>query len=245
MQTDLVSLRVLIVTPAPSLRTQLRLAAGQASVPAEVSDAEGAAAAQSLIAKGCDLILMDGGMPAAERQAICQAARAAAEPAFVITVGKADGAEADGCVRKPAGEDDAQKIVDDCIRSRLPTRVLIVDDSPTMRGIVRKILSASKFPLEVADAADGGKALEVVRAEGFDLVFLDCNMPGLDGFDILMEMRQINPRMAVVMMTATDNAAVADRARMAGAAFLKKPFFPADIDAVLYGHYKIDAPRAS
>lgn len=247
MQTDIISLRVLVVTPAPSLRALLRLGAGQASVPAEVSEADGVAAAEALIAKGSDLILLDAGMPAAEKAAICKAARAAAEPAFVITVGKdSGGTEADGCVRKPSSEEDAQKIVDSCIRSRLPTRALVVDDSAIMRGIVRKILSASKFPLEVGDAADGAKALEEVRAGNFDLVFLDCNMPGRDGFEILSEVRQLDPQVAVVMMTSTDNSVIAERARMGGAAaFLKKPFFPADIDAVLYGHYKIDAPLRS
>jgi CheY-like chemotaxis protein len=241
---DLVSLRVLLVSPAPSLRALLRQGAGQASVPAEVMEADGVAAAELLIARGSDLLLLDGSMPPAEKAAICRAARTAKERPFVIAIGKdSGGAEIDGMVRKPITVEEAQKILDGCIRSRLPTRALIVDDSPTMRGIVRKILSASKFPLAVAETYDGLKALEQLREGSFDIVFLDYNMPGLDGFKILAEIRRLLPSVAVVMMTSTDNASTAERAQMGGAAaFLKKPFFPADIDAVLYRYYKIDAP---
>jgi CheY-like chemotaxis protein len=107
-----------------------------------------------------------------------------------------------------------------------------------MRSIVRKILSGSRFALEVSEAEAGTDALNQV-ANGFDLVLLDCNMPGIDGFETLAQIRQIAPRVDVVMMTATEDEAMAGRARASGAAaFIKKPFYPADIDAIitrLYG----------
>jgi CheY-like chemotaxis protein len=132
------------------------------------------------------------------------------------------------------------------MRSRRPTRVLIVDDSPTMRGIVRKILSASIFPLELADSNDSLKALQQLRQGHFDIVLLDYNMPVLDGFEMLSELRRLQSDVAVVIMSATDNSAVAARAQLAGAAaFLKKPFFPADVDAVLHRLYQIDAPAGA
>jgi DNA-binding response OmpR family regulator len=190
-------------------------------------------------------LLLDCGLPAAEKVAICQAARAAAERPFVIAIGgDVDGLEIDGCVRKPETEEDAQKIADDCIRSRLPSRVLVVDDSSTMRGIVRKILSASKFPLEVSDTHDGAMALQELRDGVFDIALIDYNMPGLDGFEVLSELQRLQSRVAVVLMTSTDNPEFAGRAQTAGAAaFLKKPFFPGDIDTMLYRLYDIDAPQ--
>lgn len=244
MNTDIISLRLLLVTPAASLRTLLRQGAGQASVPAEVMEANGAAAADPWLSGGIDLVLLDGGLPAAEKFAVCRAARAAKERPFVIVVGKErDGVEVDGSVRRPSTAEEAKKTVDGCIRARLPTRALIVDHSSTMRGIVRKILSASKFPLEVAETGDSLKALQELRDGCFDIVFLDNNMPGLDGFEILSELRRLQSPVAVVMMTSAENPDVAGRAQMTGAAaFLKKPFFPADIDAVLYRLYEIDAP---
>jgi CheY-like chemotaxis protein len=116
--------------------------------------------------------------------------------------------------------------------------VLVVDDSGTMRSIVRKILSGSRYALEVSEAEEGIAALVQVKTGNFDMVLLDYNMPGLNGLETLAEIKRESPRIAVVMMTSTVDDAIADRARAAGAAaFLKKPFFPKDIDAVLERFY--------
>lgn len=140
----------------------------------------------------------------------------------------------DGMLIKPANIDDAHQLAELCIRAKIPTRVLIVDDSGTMRSIVRKILSASRFELDVQEATEGIAALKQLRTGNFGLVFLDYNMPGFSGFETLLEIRRESPHVAVVMMTSTVDNAIADRARKLGATgFLKKPFFPADIDAVL------------
>jgi CheY-like chemotaxis protein len=247
MNIDIISLRILLVTPSASLRNLLRQGAGQASVPAEVMEATNMAEAEPLITQGSDVLLFDCGLPAAEKVAICQAARAAKERPFVIAIGNdIDGLDIDGCVRNPETEEDAQKIADGCIRSRIPLRVLVVDDSSTMRGIVRKILSASKFPLEIKDTHDGAKALQELRDGVFDIAFVDYNMPGLDGFEVLSELQRLQSRVVVVLMTSTDNPEFAGRAQTAGAAaFLKKPFFPGDIDTVIYRLYDMDAPRCA
>jgi DNA-binding response OmpR family regulator len=244
MNTEIVSIRLLLVAPLAPLRALLRQGAGMASVPAEVMEAESAAAAEPFFACGIDLVLLDSALPAADKGSICKTARAAGSRPLVIALGNEDPTTAiDGSVGKPATAEEATKAVEGCIRARLPTRALIVDDSSTMRGIVRKILAASKFPLEVADTENGVKALQLLRGGRFDMVFLDCNMPGLDGFEILSDVQRLPSPVAVVMMTSTDNPALAAHAGAVGAAgFLKKPFYPADVDAVLYRLCGIDAP---
>lgn len=216
-----------------------------AAMPAEVIEADGAATAEQLLAqRSIDLVLLDAGLPAAEKAAICKAARNAKQRPFVIAIGtESDGADVDTSMAKPATVEEARLIIDRCVSTRVPARVMVVDDSATMRSIVRKTLLASKFPLQIAEADEGTKALEELRNGKFDIVFLDYNMPGLNGFETLSELRREHPTLAVVIMTSTDNEAFAGRARQAGAAFLKKPFFPADIDAVLYRFYKLDRPR--
>jgi CheY-like chemotaxis protein len=120
----------------------------------------------------------------------------------------------------------------------LPTRVLIVDDSSTMRSIVRKILSASRFTLVLDECDQGAAALERVRTGGYGIVFLDYNMPGLNGFATLSQLRREHPELAVIMITSSLEAAIADRAQAAGAlGFLRKPFYPADIDAMLERYF--------
>jgi len=121
---------------------------------------------------------------------------------------------------------------------RLPSRVLVVDDSATMRSIVRKLLSASRFRLEIAEAEDGIQALKQMGAGRFDFVVLDYNMPGLNGVETLSEIKRQYPRVGVVMMSSAQDEGVAERARAAGAAaFLRKPFYASDIDAVLHSVY--------
>ncbi len=149
------------------------------------------------------------------------------------------GGGADGVVVKPANLDQAKTLVERCARLRLPNRVLVVDDSLTMRNIVRKILVASRFRLEVSEAPEGIDALRQIASGKFDLVFLDYNMPGLDGVETLSEIKRQSPDLHVVIMTSAADDMVAERARRAGAAaFLKKPFYPADIDAILHAHLR-------
>ena len=113
-----------------------------------------------------------------------------------------------------------------------------------MRSIVRKILSASRFALDIHEAAEGIAALDQLRNGNFGMVFLDYNMPGLNGFETLSEIKRESPNVAVVMMTSTlDDAHRRPRARCrARSAFLKKPFYPADIDAVLERYFGLHAP---
>jgi CheY-like chemotaxis protein len=74
------------------------------------------------------------------------------------------------------------------------------------------------------------------------MVFLDYNMPGLNGFETLAMIKRDHPRTAVVMITSALDDDVAERARAAGATgFLKKPFYPADIDEILARHYGLQA----
>ncbi len=246
MISELISLKLLIVFRSDLGRELLRGGASLASTPVEIVDADSAATAESMLAQGgIELVLIGTALPAADKTAVSKAARAAKEKPFVVMVGTDDiNTDADAVVAKPATVEEAKSVVDRCIRARMPSRVLVVDDSATMRGIVRKILSASKFPLEVAEADEGLKALQELRAGSFDIVFLDCNMPGLNGFETLSQLKQEHPHIAVVMITSTEDATFAGRAKAAGAAaFLKKPFFPADIDAVLYRFYRLDPPR--
>ena len=71
------------------------------------------------------------------------------------------------------------------------------------------------------------------------MVFLDYNMPGLNGVETLSEIKRQNPDVAVVMMTSHGRTKPSPtaRSRLARVAFLKKPFYPADIDTVLKRYY--------
>jgi CheY-like chemotaxis protein len=249
MSGDLVSVQILAAFGSAQDRDLLRQAAGTAAVPVDIVEAESAGSARStLAANEIDVAFVDAGVAAAELEAFIAAARSARRKPFVILVAagagefKAGGAPVDGIVAKPNRIEQAQVLIQRCIKLRLPSRVLVVDDSATMRSIVRKLLTGTRFPLEIVEAPEGIGALKQIANGKFDFVFLDYNMPGLNGLETLSEIRRQYPRVQVVIMTSHQDEAVAQRARAAGAAaFLRKPFFPADIEAVLHGIYGLRA----
>jgi CheY-like chemotaxis protein len=145
-------------------------------------------------------------------------------------------------VSKPTRPEQAKVLIDRCVKLKLPARVLVVDDSATMRAIVRKLLQSTRFTLDVGEAEEGIAALKQIASGKVDFVLLDYNMPGLNGVETLSEIRRQHPRVKVALMTSTQDEEVAQRARAAGAvAFLKKPFYAADIEAVLYSLYGLRA----
>jgi two-component system LytT family response regulator len=88
-----------------------------------------------------------------------------------------------------------------------PTRVLIVDDEPLARERLRTLL-ADEPGMEVAgEAADGGSATDAIRALGPDLVFLDVQMPGSSGFDVIQQVGA-DKMPFVVFVTAYDRYAL-------------------------------------
>ena len=243
---DLVSFRMLLIGASEQDCALWRQGAALASVPVDFSGLDAPLAPRALAKGDVDICVLDGDMPDTYKAIVIAAARAV-KPTPLVFVSAANRSArsdgTDGMLAKPTCLDDARKLAEVCIRTKIPTRVLIVDDSGTMRSIVRKILAASRFPLDVYDAAEGIDALNQLRNGTFGMVFLDYNMPGLNGFETLSEIKRESPNVAVVMMTSTVDNAIADRAHAAGAlAFLKKPFFPSHIDAVLERYYGLHIP---
>ena len=244
MSGDLVSLRLLLISATPSEQNLWRQGAAMASVPIDFSAAAAAAAGKTLAKGGVDICVIDSKLENNDKEAALNAARAVEPAPFVVlsapnALGKLKGS--DGTLTKPTNPEDARKLVELCVRVKVPTRVLIVDDSKTIRSIVRKILSASRFALDVQEAEEGIAALNQLRTGNFDMVFLDYNMPGLNGVETLSEIKRELPNVAVVMMSGRADNSIADRARASGAlSFLKKPFYPSDIDAVLTRYYGLN-----
>jgi two-component system, OmpR family, response regulator MprA len=102
-------------------------------------------------------------------------------------------------------------------------RVLVVDDEPSVREVLARILKVEGF--DVATAADGREAVRSQAAAPADAVLLDVLMPGIDGLEVCRRMRDGGDRTPVLMLTARE--AVGDRVAglEAGADdYLSKPF---------------------
>lgn len=245
MTDDLLSLRMVLATKLEEDHELFRQAAASLRVPIELECADGASAAAACIGAGSDLVYVDRSLPPAEIVQIIAAARTSANRPFTVVLaarnGDAQAFVTDALAAKPDTPEEARRLIERSIRVRLTSRALIVDDSPTMRSIVRKLLTTTRFPLEISEADEGFAALKRVGEAGIDLVFLDYNMPGFSGIETLAEIKRMKRRVDVVVMTSADDESLAGRAREYGAAFLKKPFYPADIEAVLCQFYGLRA----
>jgi CheY-like chemotaxis protein len=252
MSGDFVSVRILAVCASEPDGDLLRQGATLAASPAFFIHVPTSAAARTALADGnVDIVLLDSAMAERDMKELFNAVRAASRPPSVVLVASTGAAAAglaavgvaDAIVVKPPRLQDAKALIDSCMRLKVPTRVLVVDDSSTMRTIVCKILSNGRFPVDVAEATDGIDALKQLGAGKFDFVFLDYNMPGLDGIEMLAEIRRQHPGTEIVMMTSAQEEALAARSRGAGAVgFLRKPFYPTEIDAMLYAFYGLRPP---
>ncbi len=105
-------------------------------------------------------------------------------------------------------------------------KVLLVDDSGTMRTIQRRCLN--KLGIEdIQEAEDGVQALEKYEASEFDVVLSDWNMPNMDGLTLLKEIRTRNKDIPVIMITTEAERARVVTAIQAGVSdYLVKPFTP-------------------
>lgn len=103
-------------------------------------------------------------------------------------------------------------------------RILVVEDNPANRELLRELLSAWGY--EVVEAVDGGQALEKVRSASPDLVLLDIGMPVLDGFAVVRELRK-DPHFLTLPVVAVSAYAMRgdqEKALQAGFnAYLTKP----------------------
>ena len=104
-------------------------------------------------------------------------------------------------------------------------RILAVDDSLTMREMLRQTLTEAGFQVVLAE--DGLDALERLPGAEPDLILTDLNMPKMDGFGLIDAVRngELYARVPILVLTTESAATLKDRARSAGATgWITKPF---------------------
>jgi DNA-binding NtrC family response regulator len=120
-------------------------------------------------------------------------------------------------------------------------RILIVDDEP----LITEVLSEHfKGEYEVETALNGTDALTAILRQRPDIVLLDINMPRMNGVEVLRDIKQIDQSIAVIMVTANEQIALAAEALKSGAfGYVPKPFDFRYLDHMVAAIF--DAPRGS
>jgi putative two-component system response regulator len=113
---------------------------------------------------------------------------------------------------------------------RTPPRVLVVDDDPAVRRVLRQVLDAGDY--QVVEADDGDTALECFRDGGAEAVLSDIMMPRMSGIDLLRAVKAIDDTTAFILLTGAGSMGNAIAAlRLEADDYLLKPF---DVDEVLH-----------
>ena len=110
---------------------------------------------------------------------------------------------------------------------KMKNKILVVDDEETIREVVSRYLDREGFT--VMEAADGFKALELIRQDPPDLIVLDLMLPGMDGLSLIEHIRQ-DQHIPIIMLTAKGEAN--DRIRgldMGADDYMAKPFSPQEV----------------
>ncbi|HEX9603316.1 MAG TPA: response regulator [Myxococcales bacterium] len=116
----------------------------------------------------------------------------------------------------------------------MPRSVLVVDDSPTIRGFARLLLRS--LDVTVIEAEDGAKGLAAARANAPTLVLVDVNMPVMDGLALTRELRKDRALkdVPVLLLTGEKSEDLQRKGREAGAnELLTKPLQAAELHAAV------------
>lgn len=114
--------------------------------------------------------------------------------------------------------------------ARSGTRVLVIDDSPTIVALLKRMLQQNQF--EVLEAFDAESGIEIARREVPGLIFLDIVLPGMDGFNALRTLRRDPATKHVPIIMISGNAQATEQfyvQRIGADDFMKKPFSRAEV----------------
>ncbi len=111
--------------------------------------------------------------------------------------------------------------------------LLIVDDHPIVRRGLKEVLK-EESDLSVVEASNAREALNTIKAQQFDLVIADLDMPGMDGLDLLKEIKRQDQNLAVLVLSVYPEDQVAVRVLRAGASgFVSKETAPDELVAAI------------
>lgn len=108
-------------------------------------------------------------------------------------------------------------------------RILIVEDSATMRSLLTSSLEALDVPLKIVEAKNGFEALRLLPRESFDLVVTDINMPDINGLELASFLRGSDKYAAIPLIIVSTEGSERDVEKGLGIgadAYLVKPFDP-------------------
>ena len=115
-------------------------------------------------------------------------------------------------------------------------RILIVEDSPTMRALLNSALEDLEVPVKITEASSGFEALRCLPREPFDLIVTDINMPDINGLELVSFAKSNDAYRSIPLIIVSTEKTERDRERgleLGADAYLVKPFEPENLREVV------------
>ncbi|MCG8446189.1 MAG: response regulator [Hyphomicrobiales bacterium] len=239
------NLRVLVADDSTVVHKFIASALGEIDEKLElIAVSDGPEAVKALIARPFDIAFLDINMPTLSGIAVMGAIHETGGKTFAVSMSNRLSGQSEKLLKnfgaydfliKPFTEDQVRGVVNTYRTIKKPRDVLIVDDSSTVRGIVRKVLDRSIFTFNIDEAEDGPAALLRTQEKAFRIIFSDFNMPNMSGIELAAVLAKTARASDVIMMSSEFTNALDEAARQVGArAFLRKPFYSEDVDSILH-----------
>ncbi|MBU0687470.1 MAG: response regulator [Candidatus Margulisbacteria bacterium] len=107
-------------------------------------------------------------------------------------------------------------------------KIVVIDDEPSVLESFKMILQIKDY--DVTTFSDGPSAFEVLKESMFDMAFIDLKLPGMDGITILKKLKQVDPDLEVVIVTAyATESSHANAITLGALEYLRKPFLMEEI----------------
>lgn len=231
LKEDLSKTTILIVDDELSIRDTLQGVLEERGYKVSVAE-NGYTAIQMAKGTHFDIMFIDVGMPGIDGfQTLEEIKKIDPKTKIVIMTGqdiehlvaKATSLGASRCIPKPV--DDINKLLhllQTINEGTVQASILVVDDESSFRKTLKEILENNGYKAYVAE--DGLTAIQMVKENHFDIVFIDVMLPGIDGFQTLEKIKEIDPDTNAIMMTGQNIEDFTDQAVSRGAfAHMTKP----------------------
>lgn len=115
-------------------------------------------------------------------------------------------------------------------------KILVADDEVMMRNLILKILESEGYQITMASSGD--EALAMLKENNYDMLLTDVKMPGMSGFELLKQVKENWPDMAVIVMTGYGDAYTIKEALLLGAdEYVSKPFKGHEVSLIVERAY--------
>lgn len=115
-------------------------------------------------------------------------------------------------------------------------KILVADDEVMMRNLILKILESEGYQITMTSSGD--EALAMLKENNYDLLLTDVKMPGMSGFELLKQVKESWPDMAVIVMTGYGDAYTVKEALLLGAdEYVSKPFKGHEVSLIVERAY--------